>query len=58
MGEVDPQLSEASTLKFFSYLLNMLLDKQQQVIEVTKGETCHLEQFQNKSTHTHLRSFL
>lgn len=40
-----PQPSGPSTLEFFSYLLNMLLHKQQQVIEVSKGETCHLEIF-------------
>lgn len=43
-----PQPSGPSVLEFFSYLLNMLLHKQQQVIEVTKGERRHLEIFKIK----------
>lgn len=37
------QPSGLLTLKFFPYLLDMLLHKQQQVIEVIKNETGHLK---------------
>lgn len=36
--------SGASTLEFSSYLLDVLLHEQQQVIEVVKSETRHLIQ--------------
>lgn len=40
-----------STLKLFPYLLDMLLHKQQQVIEVIKNETGHLK----KQTDFHIK---
>lgn len=55
--------SGPSTMKFFSYLVDMLLHKQQQVIEVIKYETGHLKKekkkrLSHKRGQTHLQSFL
>lgn len=52
------QPSRLSTLKFFPYLLDMLLHKQQQVIEVIKNEPGHLKNKKNRLSHKRTQTCL